>query len=84
MAKPKTVTTPPQLLRQRQPVIKEMARELRISRWHAYGLLTPEGYRDAIPAELFDTRSDLAERVASYIGLPVNEVRDFYAVAKAA
>lgn len=75
--------TPIELLRERQPVVKQLARELRISRWHMYGLLDPQGYPDAIPAGLFDTRSDLALRIANFIDRPVEFVREFYAEAKA-
>jgi hypothetical protein len=76
--------TPPQLLRSKQPVVVALRKELKISRWHAYGLLNPEGYPDAIPAALFDTRSDLASRIATVAGVPVEVIRDYYAKAKAA
>lgn len=75
-------TTPPDLLTAKQPVVIELAKELRISRWHTYGLIRPADYRDAIPADLFDTRSDLAERVAKYVGCSVKNLRDFYAAQK--
>jgi hypothetical protein len=78
-----TQKTPAALLKEKQPVMKALARELRVSRWQAYGLTDPEGYPDAIPAEMFDVRSDLAERVASFIGKPIEWVREFYAQAKA-
>jgi len=75
-------TTPPDLLTAKQPVVIELAKELRISRWHVYGLIRPSDYRDAIPADLFDTRSDLADRVAKYAGCSVKNLRDFYAAQK--
>jgi hypothetical protein len=80
----KTTKNPPELLKTKQPVVKELARSLGLSRYQTYGLIDPSGYRDAIPAGLFDTRSDVAERVAAFIEVPVDELRDFYARAKAA
>lgn len=75
---------PPQLLLAKQPVKKLLARELGISRWHTYGLIDPSGYPDAIPAGLFDTRSQLAERVAKYVHVSVPALRAFYARHKSA
>lgn len=69
----------PKLLRAKQPVVQTLARELRLSRWQVYGLLDPVTYPDRVPASIFDTRSDVAERIAAFLELPVDEVREFYA-----
>jgi hypothetical protein len=75
MAKKKT---PPELLKEAQPVIVKLARELKITRYSTYCLIDPATYPIAPPG-LFDVRSGLAERVATLIGWPVDKLRQFYA-----
>jgi hypothetical protein len=76
--------TPPELLKAKQPVVQALARELRLSRWQTYGLLNPAEYPDRVPAGIFDTRSDVATRIASFIDCDVDFVRSFYAEQVAA
>jgi hypothetical protein len=59
-----------------------LAEKLGISRNSLDGLLL-EGDRKP-PVEVFDVRSDLAERIAQLIGQSVEYVRDYYAKAVAA
>jgi len=65
-------------------VINRLRKDLGITRWHTYGLIKPAEYPDAIPADIFDTRSDLADRIARFAGVPVDVLRDYYAKVKAA
>jgi len=77
-------TSPPDLLLAKEPVVTKLRKALGVTRWHAYGLIKPADYPDAIPAGIFDTRSDLAERIARFAGMPVEELRTYYAKVKEA
>lgn len=74
----KTIQSPPALLKAKQPVVQTLAKNLGLSRWQVYGLLDPSTYPDRVPAGIFDTRSDLAQRIAAFIGVQVDDVRTFY------
>jgi hypothetical protein len=69
-------STPPLLLREKKPAVIDLARHLGITRYQAYGLVDPSGY--PVPKALFDTRSDVAVRVARLIGWTITDVREFY------
>jgi hypothetical protein len=55
---------------------KHIAAKLGISRYILDGLLFEDGHQP--PEEIFDVRSDLADRVAALTGQTADEVRDYY------